>query len=116
LRPDGLALFLVPNTFALLTNIWYAFRRGRTVIDPYQPIQRYGARYEWQELLEANGLVVERTLKFERVLPRTWKDLIAYLRRPKQVIRLLLTPFIPLNLAFSFIFICRPRPNNEAKP
>jgi len=106
LKANGRALILVPNTFSLLTNVWIAFRQGRTSIDPYQPIQRYAARYEWQELLENNGLKVIQTLKYERELPRTWPDFVNYARHPKQMARLLLTPFIPLNLVWSFVFIC----------
>ncbi|MFT7585783.1 MAG: ubiquinone/menaquinone biosynthesis C-methylase UbiE [Cellvibrionaceae bacterium] len=107
LKIDGRALILVPNTFSLLSNIWIAFRQGKTAVDPYQPIQRYLARYEWQALLEDNGLVVERTIKYEREWPRTRRDMLNYLRRPKEMIRLILTPFIPLNLAWSFVFFCR---------
>ncbi|MBI1880698.1 MAG: hypothetical protein HYR94_21185 [Chloroflexi bacterium] len=58
-------------------------------------------------MLEANGLAVRRTLKYERAWPRTWADGRWYLRRPKQLIRLLLQPLIPLNLAFCFIFVCQ---------
>jgi ubiquinone/menaquinone biosynthesis C-methylase UbiE len=104
LAPGGRAFVLVPNTFSLLTNIWIAFRQGRTSID-HQPIQRYAARWEWQALLEANGLIVDRTIKYERERPRTWRDLLNYLQRPKQLVRLLLTPIVPLNLAFCFVFV-----------
>ncbi|UCG25241.1 MAG: methyltransferase domain-containing protein [Chloroflexota bacterium] len=107
LIPGGRAIILVPNTYSLLNNIWYAFRHGRTSIDPYQPIQRYAARYEWQKLIESNGLVVEKTIGYDRVRPRTWADLADYLRRPKDLIKLLLSRFIPLNLAFCFIFFCK---------
>lgn len=108
LKPGGRAYVLVPNTFSLLMNVWTAFRQGRTSIDQ-QPIQRYAARLEWQQLLEENGLAVERTIKYERERPRTWPDLLYYLRHPKQLARLLLTPFVPLNLAFCFVFVCHKR-------
>jgi ubiquinone/menaquinone biosynthesis C-methylase UbiE len=107
LKPEGRALILVPNTFSLLTNVWIAFRKGRTSIDQYQPIQRYAARYEWHDLLEENGLTVIKTLKYERERPRTWLDFWAYVRYPKQMIRFLLSPVIPLNLAWSFVFVCQ---------
>lgn len=110
LKEDGRALILVPNTFSLLTNIWIALRQGRTSIDYYQPIQRYAARYEWQELLEQNGLTVNKTIKYERPRPRNKNDLKNYLHHPKEMLRLLLTPFIPLNLAWSFVFICQKAP------
>ena len=94
-----------------MTNVWIAFRQGRTSIDPYQPIQRYAARYEWQDLLEGNGLVVTKTQRYKSVRPRTWPDFLHYLRRPKQLVRLLLSPFIPLNLVWAFVFVCRKADN-----
>lgn len=111
LKPGGRAYVLVPNTFSLLTNIWIAFRHGKTSIDQ-QPIQRYAARQEWQQLIEAGGLRVRKTYKYERERPRTWADLQYYLTHPKALVRLLLTPFIPLNLAFCFVFeAVKPEPN-----
>jgi SAM-dependent methyltransferase len=106
LAPDGLACILLPNTFSLLGNMLYAWHNGRTA-DDGQPIQRYAARYEWQDLLESGGLQVIRTHKYECEPPMSWKDLKGYLQRPKTFIRLLLTPFIPLNLANSFVYICQ---------
>lgn len=105
LKPDGRAFILVPNTFSLLTNIWMAFRTGRTAVDE-QPIQRYGARADWEALIRAGGLVVRETLKYERSWPCSSSDWRYYLKRPKDLLRLLLTPFVPLNLAFCFVFIC----------
>lgn len=108
LHPQGRALILVPNSFSLSLNIWMAWRNGRTYVDPYQPIQRYAARYEWQDLLEANGLQVMRTVKYEHPpFPLTASDRKRALTRPKEMIRLLATPLIPLNLAFCFVFICQ---------
>jgi ubiquinone/menaquinone biosynthesis C-methylase UbiE len=106
LHPQGRAVVLLPNTFSLLTNIWIAYRQGRTSIDT-QPIQRYAARQEWGQLLQENGLIITQTRKYERVWPRNWLDWQTYLRRPKEMVRLLLTPFVPLNLAWSFVFVCR---------
>ncbi len=105
LNPKGRAFILVPNTFSLSTNIWYAFRTGETSIDG-QPIQRYAARADWHRLLEQNGLRVYKTIKYERPWPRLRSDWGYYLRRPKELARLLAAPFIPLNLAFCFVFFC----------
>jgi hypothetical protein len=107
LRRNGKAFILVPNTFSLLVNVWLAFRRGITATDQ-QPIQRYGARGDWTTLLESNGFKVVQAKKYERARPRTWRDLIFVLRRPKEMLRLLATPVIPVNLAFHFLFICEP--------
>lgn len=103
LKPGGRAYVLVPNTFSLMTNIWIAMRQGKTSIDS-QPIQRYAARQEWQDIVESAGLVVQNTYKYEREWPRTAADRRYYLTHPKALIRLLMTPFIPLNLAFCFVF------------
>jgi ubiquinone/menaquinone biosynthesis C-methylase UbiE len=109
---DGLACILLPNTFSLSGNVLHAWHSGRTA-DDGQPIQRYAARYEWQDLLEAGSLAVIRTHKYESEPPKSLKDVIAYLRRPKAVVRLLLTPFVPLNLANSFVYICQKGINRQ---
>lgn len=110
LRPGGHAHVLVPNTFSLLTNILFAFRTGRTSVDN-QPIQRYGARADWTQLLEQNGLVPRRVIKYERPWPRVRADWSFYLGRPKQLLRLMAGPFVPLNLAFCFLFACERSPS-----
>ncbi|MBI3967945.1 MAG: methyltransferase domain-containing protein [Chloroflexi bacterium] len=107
LRPDGRAAVLLPNAFALL-HVLHVWRSG-DVFDDGQPIQRYATRQRWSELLESNGLVVERTLKYERERPRTWRDVLWHLPRPGKLARLALTPFLPLDAANCFLFICRRR-------
>ncbi len=108
LRPGGVACVLLPNIYSLLDNVWYAFRFGRTFEDN-QPIQRYAARYEWQDLLEGNGLRVVQTIKYQREWPTNWADIHHYLQRPKALVRLVATPFVPLNLASCFVFLCDKR-------
>jgi len=104
LAPGGRACVLLPNSFSL-ANILFALHNGRTA-DDGQPIQRYAAQYEWRDLLEEAGLEVERTVKYERLWPRNLEDGLRYLRRPKEIGWLFLTPFIPLNLANHFAFLC----------
>lgn len=106
LKPSGRAIILVPNSFSLLHNILLAYKTGRTIVDN-QPIQRYAARAEWQDLLEENGLKVQKTLRYEIERPRTSADWQHYFRHPKKLVRLLVKPFIPLNLSFCFIYICQ---------
>jgi SAM-dependent methyltransferase len=106
LKPDGLACVLLPNIFGIFSTMLYALHTGR-LADDDQPIQRYATRYQWQELLESNGLKVIRTVKYECEWPVTIRDWGGYLRRPKVLIRLFLTPVLPLNLANSFVFICK---------
>jgi SAM-dependent methyltransferase len=113
LRPEGRAHVLVPNTFSLLTNIWFAFRTGHTSIDS-QPIQRYGARADWMLLLTQNGLVPRGVAKFERPWPRLPADWNYYLHHPKQLLHLIAAPVIPLNLAYCFLFVCERSPQLTA--
>jgi ubiquinone/menaquinone biosynthesis C-methylase UbiE len=106
LKNDGLACVLLPNTFGIFSTVLYALHTGR-LADDGQPIQRYATRYEWLDLLESNGLKVTRTVKYECEWPVTLGDWGIYLKRPKALIRLFLTPILPINLANSFVFICK---------
>ena len=106
LHPNGLALVLLPNMFGLLGNILHVWRTG-DVFDDGQPVQRYGTKAQWCRLLELNGLQVVRIQKYERARPRTWKDLGWYARRPHRLVRMCLTPFIPLNLASFLVYQCQ---------
>jgi ubiquinone/menaquinone biosynthesis C-methylase UbiE len=105
LKRDGKAFVLVPNTFSLLTNIWIAYKTGQLSVDQ-QPIQRYGTKSDWKRLLESNGLIVDNIIKYERPWPYYFPDWKYYLSKPKELARLVLSPLVPLNLAFCFLFIC----------
>ncbi len=105
LAPEGQALILLPNTFGIMHNVWTALRTGRPGMDK-QPIQRYATVREWEDLLNQGGLRVVRIFKYEREFPTSWKDGRWYLGHRKNLVRLLLTPFIPLNWACCFVFKC----------
>lgn len=107
LKPEGVACILVPNSYSIIGNVYSALKTGMSTIDQ-QPLQRYAARAEWALLLEANGLAIEQTVKYERVWPRTLKDALWYSHRPRALVRLGLTPLIPLNWASCFVYLCRP--------
>lgn len=107
LRHEGTACILLPNTYSILGNVYQAWKTGVSVIDP-QPLQRYAARNEWAMLLEAGGLRVLRTIKYEREPPDSLADGWWYCTHPRALIRLMLTPWIPLNLASCFVYICQP--------
>lgn len=108
LKPEGQAIIFVPNTFSLFHNVYMAFKTGWPV-DDGQPLQRYASRGQWEELITANGFVIERVHKYEREFPTSWRDTFWYLRHPRRLVYLLLTPFLPLNLGACFAFICRKR-------
>lgn len=110
LKPDGVCCIMVPNTYGLLWTIWHARHTG-DVFDDGQPLQRYGTRKQWQRLLEANGLLVQRTLSYEMPPPRTAWQWWSYLRRPKvRMMKYLLWRYVPLNLASMFVFLCGRNP------
>lgn len=106
LRPGGLACILVPNTYSILGNVYKAFKTGMSTVDR-QPLQRYAARAEWAMLLEAGGFEIVRTAKYERETPYTLADCAWYAVHPRALVKLALTPLIPLNLANHFAYICR---------
>lgn len=106
LKPSGTAMILVPNTYSLTNNIYNALKHGRSAVD-YQPLQRYLARAEWAMLLEANGLLVERTVKQERTAPDNLDDLVYYLRHWRELVRVVAAPLIPTNLSTCFVYMCR---------
>lgn len=105
LRPDGVAVVLLPNTFGLFGNIWHVLRHGE-IFDDGQPLQRYATHASWERLLQANGLIPARVVRYEREAPRTARDLLWLLRRPWKVGRLLVAPLIPVNLSNILVFVC----------
>ncbi len=105
LRPGGKAVVLLPNSFAY-HHVLYVWRTGR-VFDDGQPLQRYGTQADWRDLLERNGLGVERAVKYQYVRPFTGADMVWYICRPLKLLQMLLDPLIPLNAANCFVFICR---------
>lgn len=107
LVPGGRAAVLLPNTFGLRWNVMYAWRHG----DPHddgQPLQRYGSRGQWQRLLEAGGLAVERVVGYEslELLPTRLVEWPRLLRHPSR----LLVPLagrLPVDMASMLVFLCR---------
>jgi SAM-dependent methyltransferase len=107
LKPEGVACILVPNTFSLFGNVKYAWQVG-DVFDDGQPLQRYNTRRGWHRLLEENGLIPFKIIKYEREWPRTGKDCLWYLKHPLKIVKLLVSPLVPINLANSLVYLCHP--------
>lgn len=106
LTSKGKAYILVPNTFSLTTNIWNVIKFGEISIDD-QPTQRYGTRKDWENLIKIGGFEIEKVIKYERPFPKTVRDFFYFLKRPKEAIRLITSPFIPINLCWCFLFVCK---------
>ena len=107
LCPNGLACILLPNTYGLLNNVYKAYKTGMSTIDA-QPLQRYAARREWELLLEASGFEIVRTVKYEREFPESLADGWWYARHWRELVKLALTPLIPINLATCLVYLCHP--------
>ncbi|MFA7408222.1 MAG: methyltransferase domain-containing protein [Anaerolineaceae bacterium] len=106
LKPGGTAIILLPNGFSIAGNVQHIRRTGQ-VFDDGQPIQRYNTRQGWQDLLEANGLSVFKTIRYEHFLPRTKRDWFSHIKRPSRLLRWALTWLIPFNLSNCFVYFCK---------
>jgi SAM-dependent methyltransferase len=109
LKPNGRACVLVPNAFGLTWNVMRVWRSGELADDDEQPIQRFGTRQAWHQLLEANGLDVRQVRGHERMWPRTREDVEVYVNEPKEILLALLAPFLSVNMKRCFIFLCTKR-------
>jgi ubiquinone/menaquinone biosynthesis C-methylase UbiE len=105
LKPTGLCCVLLPNSYYVLdiAKVWITGRGP----NHGQEIERFATRSEWRNLLESNGLQVVRVYKYNRRLPVSIYDVQWYLSRPARILKLLIAPLVPLNLSYSFIFLCR---------
>lgn len=106
LKPDGIAVILLPNGFSIAGNVQHVRRSGE-VFDDGQPIQRYNTRQGWQDLLEANGLNVFKTIRYEHFFPQTKHDWLSHLKRPSRLLRWAVAWAIPFNLSNCFVYFCR---------
>lgn len=105
LKKKGSAFILVPNLFALFPNIYQVLKSGRIPFDD-QPIQRYASRDDWERIIEESGLKVYQSIKYERVFPVFLSDWLVLIRHPREFIHTLISPFIPKNLGWCFLFLC----------
>ncbi len=106
LAAGGLLALILPNSYYLLDIVWHVWRRGYPV-SHRQEIERFGTIGEWRDLIEENGLRVEKVYKYNLCFPRTEHDWRWYLRSPLKFAYPLTSPFVPLNLAYSFLYLCR---------
>ncbi|MGQ0601017.1 MAG: methyltransferase domain-containing protein [Anaerolineales bacterium] len=106
LRPAGRIAVLVPNSYYLLDIIWHVWRTGYAV-SHRQTIERFATFREWWDLLEDGGLHVLEAHKYNFAFPRSRADMNWYRQHPRKLLYLAASPFIPRNLSYSFLYICR---------
>lgn len=106
LRPDGRIAIFVPNSYYLADIVWHVWRTG------YGPshgqiLECFATVGEWKDLLTEGGVEILRTYAYNFCFPTSIADWRWYWRWPRKLLNLLIAPFIPFNLAYSFLFIGR---------
>jgi ubiquinone/menaquinone biosynthesis C-methylase UbiE len=103
---DGIAAIFLPNSYYLGDILKTVMLDGNPP-NHNQMIDRFATINEWKNLLEKNGLVVKKVHRYNLLFPQTKEDW-KYLRdRPRRFLGILISPFIPFNLSYSFLYICR---------
>lgn len=106
LKPNGVVAIVLPNAFYAVDLIWWVWRKGRSASHK-QPIERFAAYNNWRELLEDHGLKVYKGRRYNFMFPRTWLDFEFYRRFPRKLIDLAISPLIPFNFSYSFLYLCK---------
>ncbi len=106
LKPDGVIALVLPNAFYAADLIWWVWRKGRSASHK-QPVERFAAYNNWREMLEVNGLKVDKGRRYNFMFPRTRLDLEFYHRFPRKLLYLAVSPFIPFNFSYSFLYLCK---------
>jgi ubiquinone/menaquinone biosynthesis C-methylase UbiE len=106
LKPDGRAALLLPNSHHIRA-IYNVYKHGEILPD-LQDFERFATRVEWERLLTQNGLCVLSVHKYDTGMARAYKrghEVFWYLYN---IFFRLFGSWIPLNLTYTFIFICTP--------
>jgi ubiquinone/menaquinone biosynthesis C-methylase UbiE len=110
LKPEGRAAILVPNSHHI-RSVYNVYKHGEVVSDA-QDFERVATRKEWERLFYTNGLNILSVHKYDIGMARAQKkgsELFWYFYNI--MFRLLGNRWIPLNLTYTFIFICKPSQN-----
>ncbi len=106
LKPEGVVAIVLPNAFYAVDLVWWVWRKGRSASHK-QPIERFAAYNNWRELLENNGLRVFKGYRYNFMFPRTRLDIQFYRRFPRKLLDLAISPLVPFNFSYSFLFMCQ---------
>jgi ubiquinone/menaquinone biosynthesis C-methylase UbiE len=107
LKSDGRAALLVPNSHHIRA-IYNVYKHGE-ILDDLQDYERYATRGEWERLFVDCGLQVVSVHKHDMGMARIHKkghEIFWYAYNT--LFRLFGGRWIPLNLTYTFIFICEP--------
>jgi ubiquinone/menaquinone biosynthesis C-methylase UbiE len=105
LKLDGKAAILLPNSYYLPDIVWHVWRTGYGPSHK-QLLERFATHREWFDFIEAHGFKVVKSHKYNFRLPRSKNDFGWYLRNPRKILYLTISPFIPFNLSNHFLYLC----------
>ncbi|MDD1779494.1 MAG: class I SAM-dependent methyltransferase [Candidatus Helarchaeota archaeon] len=107
LKPGGKAAILVPNSHHIRA-IYNVYKFGEILSDD-QDYERFATRTEWEHLFISNGLSVASVHKFDTGMARAHKKGREFFWFIYNVLfKIFGNSWIPLNLTYTFIFICQP--------
>ena len=107
LKKEGKVAILVPNSHHIRA-IYNVYKFGE-ILPEMQDFERFATRAEWERLFVNNGLQVLSVHKFDMGMARIHKkgrELFWYAYNI--LYKLFNNHWIPLNLTYTFIFICQP--------
>jgi len=109
LSDNGKAFIMLPNSF-FVHDVLRAWLKGEG-LSHGQEVERFATAKQWQHLLESNGLIVDKVVKYNQK-----KDLFTktgFKRSLRNFIINLIRPLVPFNLSKHFMFICRKNSQSE---
>ncbi len=110
LKDNGLAAIFVPNSYYLIDIIRNVLIKGYGPTHD-QPIERFATKNEWGDLIKENGLQLEKIYPYNFLFPKNKTDWDFIKHKPKKIIASMFSFMIPVNLSYSFLYICRKAKN-----
>jgi hypothetical protein len=90
----------------LIDIFWKVWRTGYS-ISHRQIVERFATYNEWKDFIENNHFIVEHGYKYNHLFPTTRADWVWHMKHPKRIILALTSPFIPKNLSYHFLYLCK---------
>ncbi len=105
LKPGGQAAILLPNAYYAADLVWWVWRKGRASSHK-QLLERFAAFNDWLDLLQENGLKLQRAYKYNLIFPKNKADWAWYKANPRKLIYWAASQLIPFNFSYSFLYLC----------
>jgi SAM-dependent methyltransferase len=102
-KAHGVVCVMMPNIFWLGDVLSVLFRG--TDDTPFQAVERRATRHAWRNFLLAGGLTIEQEFRYNRPAVLFQQRQLKSLR--KFLIRSALNLITPVNLSWSFVYLCR---------